>query len=111
MLAFSSLARGLLSGKISSADPNRADKLDAAGRRGYDCPENWERLSRVELLAREKGCTVAQLSLAWLFHQGMNAYAIFSTGSPARITANCGALEIPLTRAECCWLNLETGGR
>lgn len=111
VLAFSSLARGLLSGKISSADPNRADKLDAAGRRGYDCPENWERLSRVELLAREKGCTVAQLSLAWLFHQGMNAYAIFSTGSPARIAVNCSALEVALTPEECRWLNLETGGR
>lgn len=38
VLAFSSLARGLLSGKISSADPNRADKLDAAGRPGVRLP-------------------------------------------------------------------------
>lgn len=111
VLAFSSLARGLLSGKISAADPGRADKLDAAGRRGYDCPENWERLRRAEALAEEKGCTVAQLSLAWLFHQGMNAYAVFSTGSPARIAANCGALEVVLTPAECRWLNLEEHDR
>ena len=111
VLAFSSLARGLLSGKISSADPRRADRLDAAGRRGYDCPENWERLRRAEVLSKEKGCTVAQLSLAWLFHQGMNAYAIFSTGNPARIAANCGALEVPLTGAECRWLNLEAHER
>ena len=111
VLAFSSLARGLLSGKISAADPGRADKLDAAGRRGYDCPENWERLRRAEALAEEKGCTVAQLSLAWLFYQGMNAYAVFSTGSPARIAANCGALEVVLTPAECRWLNLEEHDR
>ena len=111
VLAFSSLARGMLSGKISAADPKRADKLDAAGRRGYDCPENWERLRRAEVLAKEKGCTVAQLSLAWLFHQDMNAYAIFSTGNPARIAANCGALEVALTREECRWLNLEADGR
>ena len=111
VLAFSSLARGLLSGKISAADPGRADKVDAAGRRGYDCPENWERLRRAEALAEEKGCTVAQLSLAWLFHQGMNAYAVFSTGSPARIAANCGALEVVLTPAECRWLNLEEHDR
>ena len=109
VLAFS--ARGMLSGKISAADPKRADKLDAAGRRGYDCPENWERLRRAEVLAKEKGCTVAQLSLAWLFHQDMNAYAIFSTGNPARIAANCGALEVALTREECRWLNLEADGR
>ena len=62
-------------------------------------------------LAEEKGCTVAQLSLAWLFHQGMNAYAVFSTGSPARIAANCGALEVVLTPAECRWLNLEAHDR
>ena len=110
VLAFSSLARGMLSGKISSADPNRADKLDAAGRRGYDCPENWERLRRAETLAKEKGCTVAQLSLAWLFHQDMNAYAIFSTDTPARITANCGGLDVALTTEECRWLNLEENG-
>ena len=109
VLAFS--ARGMLSGKIAAADPKRADKLDAAGRRGYDCPENWERLRRAEVLAKEKGCTVAQLSLAWLFHQDMNAYAIFSTGNPARIAANCGALEVALTREECRWLNLEADGR
>ena len=54
---------------------------------------------------------MAQLSLAWLFHQGMNAYAVFSTGSPARIAANCGALEVVLTPAECRWLNLEAHDR
>ena len=53
---------------------------------------------------------MAQLSLAWLFHQDMNAYAIFSTGTPARITANCGALDVALTRSECRWLNLEENG-
>ena len=110
VLAFSSLARGLLSGRISAADSDRADRLDAAGRRGYDCPENWERLSRAEALAGEKGCTVAQLALASLFRQGMNAYAIFSTGSPVRVDANCGALEVVLTPEECRWLNLEGNG-
>lgn len=107
VLAFSSLARGLLSGKLSAADPARADKLDAAGRRGYDCPENWERLSRAEALAREKGCTVAQIALAWLFRQDINAYAVFSTSSAPRIAENCGALDVALTREECRWMNLE----
>ena len=111
VLAFSSLARGLLSGKISAADPGRADKLDAAGRRGYDCPENWERVRRGGALAEGEGCTGGPLSLARVFHQGMDTYAVFSTGSPARIAANCGALEVVLTPAECRWLNLEEHDR
>ena len=77
VLAYSSLARGLMSGKIkSSQEEQAAELLDPFCVKGYVCHENFERLERCEKLAEKKGCSVAQLAVGWMFTQGMNVYAL-----------------------------------
>lgn len=111
LIAYSSLGRGMLSGRVKTADPATAASMDSFARRGYFCGRNMERLSRCEQLAAEKGASVSQIALAWMFHSGINTFAVLSTGSPAHMRANIGALSLPLTPAECSWLDLKTDQR
>ncbi len=103
--AYSSLGRGLFSGKFTSTDqPERY--LDAVALRGYGCRDNYERLARCEELAKRKNCTVSQLALAWIFHQGINVFAICAMSSPKRIADNAAALALELSDEECRYLDL-----
>ena len=112
VFSYSSLGRGFLSGKVRGDDETSGAKvLDAYARKGFDAPENYERLRRCETLAREKGVTVPQLAVAWLFHQGIDEYAVISSSSPERMRDNLAALELELTEAENDYLNLETDER
>ena len=108
LIAYSSLGRGLLTGKVRSMDAGRAaEVLDGFAMRGYGCADNFERLARCEELASRKGCSVAQIAMAWVYHQPLNTFAVATMSSPKRIAENVAALEMELTEAECRYLNLE----
>ena len=108
VIAYSSLGRGLFSGRMKSSDADRASEyLDEAAMKGYGYPENYERLRRCEILADKKGVNVAQTAMAWLFSQPLNTFAVVSTSSAERMRANIDALSIDLTAEECRWLDLE----
>lgn len=108
VIAYSSLGRGFFNGKITSK--NREDVnsiLDEAAVKGYVSDDNFERLSRCELLAQKYGATVAQIAMAWIFKNDMNVFAIVSATSAERMKQNIEALSIPLTETECAYLNLK----
>ncbi len=108
LIAYSSLGRGLFSGKIKGDAPEKAGKvLDKAAMKGYACPENFERLRRCERLAEMKHCSVPQIAMAWIYNQKMNVFAVVSTTNPKRMEENIAALSISLTENECLYLNLE----
>lgn len=109
VIAYSSLGRGLFSGKLKSADCDHADQiLDATAMKGYGYPENFERLRRCERLASLKGATVPQIAMAWIFKQNMNTLAVVSTSKPERMQENIDALKIGLSPAELLYLDLKT---
>ena len=68
--------------------------------------ENFERVCRCELLAKEKGATV-EIALAWLFCCGLNTFAVTGTSSAERMKENVAAFSLKLTQEECNFLNLE----
>ena len=107
ILAFSSLANGFFSGKMRSDQPETRELFPAPLRVGYFTEDNFKRLAAAEALAKEKGCTVAQIALKWLFTQGLNVFALVGSSSPERIAENAAALDITLTREEAARLNLE----
>ena len=55
----------------------------------------------------QKKCSVAQLAMAWLYRQDLNTFAVATMSSAARIQENVQAFSVPLTSAECRYLNLE----
>ena len=108
VLAYSSLARGMLSGKIRSTDEERAAQLlDPFAVKGYVSHENFIRLARCEELAAKKGYTVSQIAIAWIFAQGLNLYAAAATTKLSRIRDNLRSLYVELTPEEIKWLNLK----
>lgn len=108
VIAYSSLGRGLFSGRVKSAEADRASQvMDSFAMKGYGCPENFERLRRCEELAARKDCAVSQIAMAWIYGQSMNTFAVVSTGSTSRMRENIAALSLALTPAELRYLDLK----
>lgn len=107
VVAYSSLGRGLFSGRLHSDAANVSEVLDAPARKGYFCPQNLQRLKRCEEMAEKYHATVPQIALSWLFHQELNTFAVVSTSSVERLRQNIRALELSLTEGEYRYLNLE----
>lgn len=58
---------------------------------------NLRLLDGYEAIAREAGCTPAQLALAWLLAQGEDIVPIPGTTSPAHLQENLAAADVALT--------------
>lgn len=108
VFAYSSLGRGFFSGRVKSDAPEEAKNvIDEFAVKGYCYQENFERLRRVEELAKEKQCSVPQMALAWVLAQKLNVFPLVSARNPKRMQDNLAALSINLTEKEQKWLNLE----
>jgi aryl-alcohol dehydrogenase-like predicted oxidoreductase len=101
-VAYAPLGRSLLAGVVP--DLANLDDGDTRGRHPRFVGENFARnralVERIETIAVDKGCTPAQLCLAWLLAQGPDVIPIPGTKSTARLEENLGALEVRLTAAE-----------
>ncbi len=99
-VAYSPLGRGFLTGAIQTfAD---VDGRRAAHPRFQEAnfAANRALVGRIEAMALEKGCTPAQITLAWLLAQGTDVVAIPGTRYPGRLDENVGALAVSLSAAE-----------
>ena len=99
-VAYAPLGRGLLTGTVRSAE-------DVGGRRaahprfqGDNLTRNLAIVDGIERIARAKGCTPAQLMLAWLLAQGEDVVAIPGTRGLERVRENLGALDLRLAPEE-----------
>ena len=102
---YSALARGFLSGKYRTTQTQPIEEtLWWAPIEEYYCSQNVERLSRAEQLAAEKGCTVSQICLAWLFGQELNLFPIVSPTSESHIKDNVETFVIKLSDVELQFL-------
>jgi aryl-alcohol dehydrogenase-like predicted oxidoreductase len=100
--AYAPLGRSLLAGVIPNLD--HLDAGDTRGRHprfmGDNFAKNRALVERIESIAEEKGCTPAQLCLAWLLAQGPDVIPIPGTKQIVRLEENLGALKVRLTPAE-----------
>lgn len=108
VLAYSSLARGLLSGRLSRGNWGDAAKiLDGAAHTAYAHEVNLQRLDRLHELAGKRDCTVPQLALAWVLQQApLSVHALVGAADAGEIAACVQALDIRLKPAELAWLDL-----
>ena len=100
-VAFSPVGRGFLAGGVrTAADIKEGDFRQAMPRfMGEAFAANLEVLGRFEALAREAGCTPAQLCLAWLLHKDPIIVPIPGTSSPAHMRENALAAGVSLSEA------------
>jgi aryl-alcohol dehydrogenase-like predicted oxidoreductase len=101
-VAYSPLGRGFLSGAIRSIDDLAPDDFRRHAPRfaGDNFAKNLELVTKVETMAKERGCTPAQLALAWVLSRGDHVVAIPGTRSQARVDENMAAARIALTAQE-----------
>ena len=99
---YSPLGRGMLTGSIKTlADLGDRDRRHDHPRFQVENFEHNALLVRPLLeLAERKGCTPAQLALAWLLAQGEDIVPIPGTKRRAHLQENLGAISVALTRAE-----------
>jgi len=100
--AYAPLGRSLLTGIVPDLD--QLDAGDTRGRHprftGDNFTKNRALAERLAAIAEEKGCTPAQLALAWLITQGPDVIPIPGTKQIDRLEENLGALDVRLTASE-----------
>jgi aryl-alcohol dehydrogenase-like predicted oxidoreductase len=97
-VAYSPLGRGFLTGGIRSPDAVQGDRRAQHPRfQAEHFAHNRALVDHVEALARKKGCTPAQLVLAWLLAQGPDVVPIPGTKRQERLDENLGALQVRLS--------------
>lgn len=98
ILAYSSLAQGLLTGKFGP--DHRFEEGDVRRKNKLFHGEHYQRaqkaLDKLRPIAEKYGCTLAQLSLAWLICQP-NSTAIAGARNAEQATQNAKAGEIQLS--------------
>ncbi len=101
-VAFGPLARAFLTGTLQDPQTELEEK-DVRRNMPRFAPENYAKnlalLPAYRQLAREAGCTPAQLALAWLLAQGEDIVPIFGTRDPVHLDENAGATDVRLERS------------
>ena len=105
-VVFSPLEQGLLTGKYKPGQ-----SLPDGSRATNEAQNQWmkdlvadqnvlECVDRLGAVANEIGCTVGQLSLAWVLHTGGITSCIVGATRPDQIAENCGASGIELSQEQ-----------
>jgi aryl-alcohol dehydrogenase-like predicted oxidoreductase len=100
-VAFSPLARGYLTGRLTNPDLFEPKDIRRFMPRFYpeNYPANLKLLEPYSDIALELGCTPGQLALAWLLAQGDHIIPIPGTGKLDHLAENAGAAQVHLNPA------------
>ena len=98
-VAYSPLGRGFLTGRYKTPDDFAADDWRRNNPRfqGDNFRRNLAMVDRVARVAARKGCTPAQLALAWVLAQGGDIVPIPGSKRRERLEENAAAADIRLT--------------
>jgi aryl-alcohol dehydrogenase-like predicted oxidoreductase len=109
-VGYSPLGRGLLGGTIRKAGDLTPDdwRLQSPRYQGDNLAHNVALVERVEALAAAKGCTSAQLAIAWALAQAEDVVPIPGTKRITYLEQNLAALNIRLTTDELAALDAVT---
>lgn len=99
---YSPLGRGFLTGAIKSPEDFDADdfRRDNPRFQGDNFARNLHLVEQVRVLAQDKGCSPAQLALAWVLARGEYLVPIPGTRRIKNLQENLGALDVILTDSE-----------
>ena len=103
VFAYSSLGRGMLSGRINRE--NYKESLDNAALKAYAHEVNFLRLDRARSMAEQKGVSVPQIALAYILNQPFTVFPIVGAASKKELAEAVAASEISLSERECAWLD------
>ena len=105
---FSPLGRGFLSGDVTTTADMPPDdfRRNLPRFQGEHLQQNLALVRTLENLASEKGCTAAQLSLAWILAKGDDLVPIPGTKRRTYLESNAAAVDIELSAADVTALDV-----
>jgi aryl-alcohol dehydrogenase-like predicted oxidoreductase len=106
---YSPLGRGFLTGAIKSPDDFEDGDYRKSNPRfqGENFAKNLALVERVKALAAAKGCTPAQLALAWVLAQDPHIVPIPGTKRVKYLDDNLGALDVHLDKNDLAAIDAE----
>ena len=102
LVAYSPLGRGFLTGAFRKRD----DLIPADRRHAHprfqegNFEQNLDLLGPIETIARQKGCSMTQVALAWLLGRGEDIVPIPGTKKRKYLEENAAAVGVSLTESE-----------
>jgi aryl-alcohol dehydrogenase-like predicted oxidoreductase len=101
-LAYSPLGRGFLTGQFKTFEDFEQDDYRRMSPRfqGENFQKNLDLVTRVNEVAKAKGCSPAQLALAWTLAKGEHIVPIPGTKRRKYLEDNLGAADVKLTPDE-----------
>jgi aryl-alcohol dehydrogenase-like predicted oxidoreductase len=102
VVAYSPLSRGMLTGALKGPeDFEEGDFRSFAPRFSKEnFPKNLKLVDELSTIAKNKGATPSQLTLAWLMAQGQDIFPIPGTTKLERLKENLGAFNVSLSEQE-----------
>ena len=99
---YSPLGRGFLTGRFRTVEdlPEGDFRRTSPRFQEENLRQNMRIVERVEQMAKQKGCTPAQLALAWVLAQGGDIVPIPGTKRRKYLEENLGALQVQLSRSD-----------
>ncbi|WP_448207130.1 aldo/keto reductase [Azospirillum sp. sgz302134] len=98
-VAYSPLGRGFLTGQFKKFEDLAPDdyRRNSPRFQGENFQRNLDLVRRIGEMARAKGCTPAQLALAWVMTRGQDVVPIPGTKRRTYLEDNVGALSVRLS--------------
>jgi aryl-alcohol dehydrogenase-like predicted oxidoreductase len=100
-IPFSPLARGLMTNTLNINELPENDFRKTLPRYQQEYQDNNQNMARAFAdLAKQKGCSPAQLALAWILAQGENIIPIPGTKKRNKLEDNAGSVNVSLTAGD-----------
>ena len=105
IVAYGALSRGLLTGKLFGKFEQGDFRAFTPRYSGQHLQANLMLVETLSDIAVAKGCTPAQLALAWVLAQGDDVFPLIGTSKRDRLAENLGALNVRLSPADLALLD------
>jgi aryl-alcohol dehydrogenase-like predicted oxidoreductase len=99
VVAYGALGRGLLSGQLDTQNLG-GFRMQSPRFMGDNLHTNLEQVEKLRAIAEAKGCTPAQLAIAWVMHQGQDIITLIGTSTRSRLHENLKAPGVSLSPSE-----------
>lgn len=100
LVAYSPLSRGFLSGELKHPDDIKDNRAHMPRFQGENFYKNLELVEKIKTLAAQKGCSPAQLAIAWVLAQGEDIITIPGTKRIKYLEENIASEKIALTKED-----------
>ncbi|WP_254083536.1 aldo/keto reductase [Dawidia cretensis] len=100
LVAYAPLSRGFLSGEFQKPEDLTDSRVNMPRFQAENFYKNLELVNQIKSMAAEKGCTPAQLAIAWVLAQGEDVITIPGSKRIKHLEENIASENIPLSKAD-----------